>query len=74
MTTDANSAGPDDGRPGERDRQRRDRTEPPDDRAVRSDAGSEGGDPMCWAHLVCEECGAIVTDGHRDFCSAAATG
>jgi hypothetical protein len=26
----------------------------------------EGGDPVCWAHLVCPECGAIVSDGHRD--------
>lgn len=29
----------------------------------------EGGDPVCWAHLVCEECGAITTEGHRDWCS-----
>lgn len=28
-----------------------------------------GGDPVCWAHLVCEECGAITTDGHRAGCS-----
>jgi len=28
-----------------------------------------GGDPVCWAHLVCEECGAITTEGHRDWCS-----
>ncbi len=28
-----------------------------------------GGEPACWAHLVCEECGAIVTDGHRPSCS-----
>jgi len=28
-----------------------------------------GGDPVCWAHLVCEECGAVTTDGHRAGCS-----
>jgi hypothetical protein len=28
-----------------------------------------GGDSVCWAHLVCEECGAITTEGHRDGCS-----
>jgi hypothetical protein len=31
-----------------------------------------GGDPVCWAYLVCEECGAITTEGHRAGCSAAA--
>jgi hypothetical protein len=30
----------------------------------------EGGDPVCWLHLVCEECGAIVSEGHRPTCSA----
>lgn len=29
----------------------------------------EGGDPVCWAHLVCDECGAITTEGHRAGCS-----
>jgi hypothetical protein len=29
----------------------------------------EGGDAVCWAHLVCDECGAITTEGHRDGCS-----
>ena len=30
-----------------------------------------GGDPACWAHLVCEECGSVL-DGsvHRETCSA----
>jgi hypothetical protein len=30
-----------------------------------------GGDAVCWAHLVCEECGAITTEGHRAGCSPA---
>ena len=36
------------------------------------DEGTEdeaGGDPVCWAHLLCEECGAITAEGHRDWCS-----
>lgn len=28
-----------------------------------------GGEPACWAHLVCPECGAITTEGHRRGCS-----
>ncbi len=31
----------------------------------------EGGDPVCWAHLVCLECGAIVSEGHRAGCLSA---
>jgi tellurite methyltransferase len=32
---------------------------------------SEGGDPACWAGLICSECGAVVDDGHhRPGCSA----
>jgi hypothetical protein len=30
-----------------------------------------GGDAVCLAHLVCEECGAITTEGHRAGCSPA---
>jgi hypothetical protein len=31
----------------------------------------EPGDAACWLHLVCEDCGAVVTatDGHRPGCS-----
>jgi hypothetical protein len=36
--------------------------------------GVEGGDPVCWAHLVCDECGAITTEGHRAGCPAGAPG
>lgn len=34
-----------------------------------ADAGETGGDPACWACLVCEECGVVVSEGHRDSCS-----
>jgi len=26
------------------------------------------GDAVCWAHLVCPECGAMTSEGHRDGC------
>ena len=30
-----------------------------------------GGDPACWAHLVCEKCGTVLEgSAHRDTCSA----
>jgi len=32
---------------------------------------AEGGDAACWAHLVCPECGAITTGGHRPDCASA---
>jgi len=31
----------------------------------------EGGDAVCWAHLVCLECGAVTTEGHRPGCQSA---
>jgi hypothetical protein len=34
----------------------------------------EGGSPVCLAHLVCDECGAITTEGHRAGCSSAGDG
>lgn len=35
----------------------------------------EGGDPACWANLVCSECGAVVgPDPHREGCSGAGPG
>jgi hypothetical protein len=32
---------------------------------------AEGGEPACWAHLVCPECGAITSEGHRQGCGFA---
>jgi uncharacterized protein YeaO (DUF488 family) len=34
-----------------------------------ADAGPEGGEAACWAHLVCPDCGAIETEGHRAGCA-----
>jgi AcrR family transcriptional regulator len=35
-------------------------------------AGEEtGGEPACYAYLVCEECGAVTTEGHADGCPLA---
>jgi hypothetical protein len=37
--------------------------------AAGSGQAADGGDPACWACLVCEECGAVVSEGHRAGCS-----
>ncbi|MGC8510114.1 MAG: hypothetical protein ACP5PB_04495 [Acidimicrobiales bacterium] len=31
-----------------------------------------GGDPVCWAHLLCWDCGVVLTPGveHRSGCQA----
>jgi uncharacterized protein YeaO (DUF488 family) len=34
-------------------------------------ADPEGGEPACWAHLVCPECGAMESEGHREGCGQA---
>ncbi len=39
---------------------------------LRQDAEpGDGGDPACYAHLVCPECGAVVTEGHAAGCALA---
>ncbi len=35
-------------------------------------AEPEGGEAACFAHLVCPECGAVVTEGHAAGCGLAA--
>jgi uncharacterized protein YeaO (DUF488 family) len=35
---------------------------------LRAEDKEEGGDPACWANLVCAECGAVVSEGHREGC------
>jgi uncharacterized protein YeaO (DUF488 family) len=46
-------------------------------RLLRQSAGEggagEGGEAACFAHLVCPECGAVVTEGHAAACRLAAT-
>lgn len=34
--------------------------------------GEEGGEPACWAHLLCPECGAMTSETHRPGCGLAA--
>jgi hypothetical protein len=34
--------------------------------------GPEGGEPACLARLVCADCGAVTTEGHRAGCPAGA--
>jgi hypothetical protein len=40
----------------------------PDEHSEPAEDGPGGGDPACWAHLVCPECGSVVSDGHRLGC------
>lgn len=36
-----------------------------------SSTDAEAGEAVCWAQLVCPECGAVTTEGHRESCSLA---
>ena len=38
---------------------------------LRQPIEDEGGDAACWASLVCPECGAIESEGHRPGCPVA---
>ena len=40
---------------------------------TQSDEPEETGGAACFAHLVCPECGAVTTEGHRPGCAQAAT-
>jgi uncharacterized protein YeaO (DUF488 family) len=33
----------------------------------------QGGEAVCWANLVCPECGAMETEGHREGCALASS-
>ena len=38
---------------------------------LRQPVEDQGGDAACWANLVCPECGAMESEGHRPGCTAA---
>jgi hypothetical protein len=41
------------------------------DLGERGERGEErGGEAACWAHLVCPDCGAMESEGHRPECPA----
>jgi len=35
-----------------------------------AEENEEAGDPACWASLICDECGAVVSEGHHEGCAA----
>ena len=38
-------------------------------RRVHDEPSAEGGEAACFAHLVCPECGAVVSEGHAPGCT-----
>ena len=34
-----------------------------------TDDAEAGGDPVCWAHLLCPECGAVPEQPDDDHCT-----
>lgn len=38
---------------------------------VTSDARDQGGDPACWLHMICDDCGAVLEDGVEHVCPRA---
>jgi hypothetical protein len=49
---------------------RPDRGAPADDSrlAVEPADYEQGGEPACWAHLICPDCGSMISEGHRSGC------
>lgn len=45
---------------------------PVEDRSAspRPEESLEGGDPSCWAHLTCPECGRMLSEGHDPVCAS----
>lgn len=44
------------------------------DRGSGPDEDVPGGDPACWARLVCPECGSVMSEGHRTDCTTLTMG
>ena len=40
----------------------------PEDADQTTSSDPAGGEAACWAHLVCPECGALTSEGHREGC------
>ncbi len=41
---------------------------PTPDRLSEVPGEDAGGDPVCWVHLLCPECGAVPDDPGQDRC------
>jgi hypothetical protein len=46
----------------------------PDSDEPFADEEPPGGEAACWAHLVCPQCGAIESEGHRPGCAIVSSG